>query len=238
MLLRLRNEELTERLRQLRFDLVEKEIELRIATDRHDANAAWLARKDGESVQAKIDQIVPKIDALSVVAPSDGIVHARGLESLLGTFVREGTEVARVVGDRPLQLLGAVRQDRVSMARANVGRNIPLRGPDRSLHLCGITSVEPRATDDVPAPSLAATLGGPLDVVRTDQPSRQGVEEEFRLTDPHFVVRAELLPSSATDLHSGMRVWMLLGNRNDTVGQRVAAGLQSLIFQTRAALTR
>lgn len=228
----LENRSLEEQVNQLRLSLEENSVLHRIATDRHDASGEWTAHQDRLALERKIQQMQPKVDALTIKAPKDGTIQTRELRVLMGQFVREGEEITRVVGPKDAEVIGLIHQDKIEIARKNLGQPVWIRDASYRTYLGEMRKIDPRASFQLPDQSLAAPLGGPLEVTKLDTGHREPEQHSFRLVAPHFLVRAELSPSDQSKLRAGSRVQIRLGYRNDSLAHRIMMALRHLWYET------
>lgn len=228
-LVTLRNRELREELKQLALSLQECEIAHRIATDRHDASAEWLATQDRIAIEHQMKELEPRVSALTVRASDAGVVTARDLVTMSGRFVREGDEIARIIGSQPAEVIGLVHQDQIAIAKASLGQEVQIRDPSRQQFTGRLRVVDPRASHDVIDLSLAATHDGPLEVTRIEE-DRDGFDRDedvpaLRFVDPHFIAHVDLSAQAQDQIRTGMRVAVRVGDREQSLGTRMVTRL-------------
>lgn len=227
-LLTMENRTLEQEVTQLRFSLQENAVMHRIATDRHDASAESSLEQDRIAVERKLEQIQPKAQAATILAPHSGTVARRELNVLMGQYVREGEELVRVIGNAPPEVIGVAHQDQISAVRKMTGRRIRICDAGNHCYDGRLRTIDPRASNELPDRSLAASYGGPLDV--TGQDAGSDVENDpspIRLIDPHFVLRVEIAERAVAEMKSGMRVRMDVGHRRESLWQRGTMAFRS-----------
>jgi putative peptide zinc metalloprotease protein len=227
-LLTMENRTLQQEVTQLRFSLQENAVMHRIATDRHDASAESSLEQDRIAVERKLEQIQPKAQALTILAPHSGTVARRELNVLMGQYVREGEELVRVVGNAPPEVIGVAHQDQIAAVRKMTGHSIRICDAGNHCYDGRLRTIDPRASNELPDRSLAASYGGPLDV--TGQDAGSDVENDpspIRLIDPHFVLRVEIAERAVAEMKSGMRVRMDVGHRRESLWQRGTMAFRS-----------
>ena len=218
LLVSIENETLEKQLHHLELERKEVEIQQRIAIDKHDASAEWIARRDKETITEKIEKLRPKVQSLSILAMQSGRVAIEDATLLVGRYVREGDEMMRVVNPQVKEVVATVHQNDVSIARKAVGQYVAISDIRRRNFRARIANVNPRASNTLADVSLAALYGGPLNVQR----SRDGDSDEsaLRLLEPHFQMRADVEPEQASDLLTGTRVSVHLGHRSQSLLRR------------------
>lgn len=228
-LMTLENHELREEVRQLELSLEENQVLQRIATDRHDASAEWTARQERMAIEHKLEQMRPKLRSLTIVAPHDGTVASRDLAALVGRFVDKGDELVRVSGSEKREVIGVIHQDRIRVAKANVGESVRIGDASTQVVEGLLHAIDPRASLELPDHSLAASYGGPLAVTASDADRDDSNDPHpIRLTEPHFLLRVELSADADRQLKTGMRVGVRIGYRQDSIARRIATSVRRL----------
>ena len=216
-LMEIENDELVNRLEQLEIKKQQCEIEISLAVDEHDAARAYVNRQALSSLLEQIDNLKQQVQCMNVTAPRAGRIVVRDLDSLLGTFVEEGTQLMNVADEASKEIIALVGQQEIDEVRELVNTEVTVctAGWNSSLGVLG--RVEPRATDTLAWKALAATEGGPLPVRehRDDQDS-----PSLRLLEPLFQARIEPEPIISTELPAGMRVTASIGYRTETIATR------------------
>ena len=240
-LIELENRELRLEATKLRLQLQETSLKQRIARDNHDAAAQWAEENDRGAIERQLDQLQPKLDALTVSAAHRGVVSRRNLPSMQGRFVREGDELLRVRSNRPPLIVGLIGQDHVTLARAGVGQHVEIVDPLNQRYRVKLTSIDPRASRKVTIPELTAKHGGPIGVeIANDSDS---TANRLQLMRPHFTLRARIVdgdsPSPGTKsmaarrLDSGMRAQMRLGCRQASLVERLDVAARNFLYDAR-----
>jgi putative peptide zinc metalloprotease protein len=225
LLLELENRELSSRLAQLEITKAQHEIRLRRATDRHDAGQRQVLLENQKAVQQQLAQLRLQARGLRVLAPRSGRVIARSLEATLGTYVQEGDPLLVVAGQADKELVAVVDQDAIEDVRPLVGEKIRIRTASFDAAEGVLERIEPRATDRLPDPSLAATEGGSLAVGANESDEES---DELRLLHPHFRGRIGLAADVADDVPAGTRMWASLGYRTEPIANRLRNWIRRL----------
>lgn len=184
------------------------EIEVALSRQRRDA---FLAEENLSGYQAeaqnlsaleqKLSQLQERLSGLSLRAPRDGIVVARDLSSLAGTWLQTGHLLLTVADPDTRELLVLAPQAEVEAFRGAQSGNRPARFHPRSragAFPVTISRVAPSATVHPLHFALITPFQGPLAVRRTGpaaataaDPSTSGLDG-FELTQPCFELRALL----------------------------------------------
>ncbi len=231
LMLEIENRELTNRAQQLEITWQQNEIRLRQATDQHDAGARQIVQQNQKAIAEQLRQLRDQVSGLQVVAPRNGSVVARGLASRLGTYVEEGDSLLVVASETDKELVAVIAQDVVKEVRSAVGTMLRIHTANFVRVDGRLDRIEPRASDRLPDPALAAIEGGSLGV-RAE--SDQDETELYRLLDPHFRGRIELAPNVAVDIPAGMRMQASIGYRTEPIATRMQRTIpKTLVCRTR-----
>jgi len=222
LLMEIENDDLLNRLEQLRIKRQQCEIEISLAVDEHDAANAYVNRQVLVSLDEQIANLQRQVQGMKVIAPRAGRVIVRDLGSMLGTFVEEGSQLLNVADDDSKEIVAMVGQREIDDVRAMGSSEVNICTADWMTSVGILDRVEPQATDTLAWHALAATEGGPLPVREShgdrDSPS-------LRLLEPLFQVRIRPAAMTSTQLPAGIRVTASLGYRTDTVASRATSFL-------------
>ncbi len=161
------------------------------------------AQRDALSLQ--VAQLARRVENLNVRSPSAGQLVQNDLASRVGLFLKAGEPLAMVARAEELELVATVGQLDVASLRAVVGQPIEVRLSGSTALTGTLEKVEPRASDRLQEPLLAAIYGGPLAV--QVQQSESG-EEELKLLQPRFEMHLRLEPDMAAQVTPGQMVWL------------------------------
>ncbi len=225
LLMELENRELTARLEQLEIASEQNRIRMRKATDQHDASEQQVLDEYQRSVVEQLRQLRVQAAGLRVLAPRRGHVVARGLEATIGTYIHEGDSLLVVASEADKEVVAMIDQDVIKEVRPLVGTQLRLRLASFDVTTGTLDRIEPRATEHLPDPSLAATEGGDLAVQAA---SRDDDLEAPRLLEPHFRGRIGLAADIAAGVPVGMRVQVSMGYRTEPIASRVARAIRRL----------
>lgn len=230
----LENEELRKELADLEIDLAEVRLQKRLAVNQHHASNEWGARRDEDTILENIETVRSKVSGLELVASCDGWVSVLDPLSLPGRYLHEGEEVMRVCDPQEKEIIGLVSQPDVTLARSLAGHQVLISDVSNRHFRCKIKLVDPRATRKLPAESLSAVYGGPMNVQRADQETSEqggGDPSAMQLVEPHFVVRGDLSTESGSELACGNRVRVSLGERYESLWRRSCQWIRKTLQQ-------
>jgi putative peptide zinc metalloprotease protein len=227
-LLDLENRELLSRLETLDLTWRQTEISLRQSTEAQETAKQQVLRQQLESLDQQIKSLQTQVDGLTIYASRDGQVIAPTLAGRIGDYVDEGESLMIVADARDKHLVAVIDQEQLEEAREYLGREVQIRSVGFSGNAGTLTRIEPRATDRLPSPSMAATEGGSLAVRRLDE-ATDG--ESMRMILPAFRGRVDLTPQACEVLPAGLRVTTVLGHQSETLAMRWKHSIDELWYR-------
>jgi putative peptide zinc metalloprotease protein len=230
LLVELENRELVSELQQLEVTFQQNEIRLRRAIERHEPSERQVLQEDQKAITQQLDQLRSQAGGLRLVATRAGRVVAHGLEARLATYVEEGDPLLVVASESDKELVALIDQDVVEEVRSHVGRMLRIRSASFDTVTGRLDRIEPRATDRLPDPSMAASEGGSLAVQPvTDKDDPEAV----RLLEPHFRGRVVIQPDVAAEVPAGMRMRVSVGYRTEPIASRVRRTIRRIWHKAR-----
>ncbi|TWU03829.1 efflux RND transporter periplasmic adaptor subunit [Neorhodopirellula pilleata] len=182
-LLRLVNEELDQELRSLQIDQQRVEVLLRQAFSQSDEAEVLSLKQQAVAIEQQWQQVKRRHSDLLVRADRDGHVVAANLASLRGTYLSEGDTLMNIVGEGDLELIALLSPEHMGTLRPTCGEPIRIRTASRESFETRWKVIQPRASDRLPFPALAALNGGPLPTKHDRDASG---DDGLRLVQPHF----------------------------------------------------
>ena len=176
-----------------------------VEADVRAANAAEIAERE-----AQLNNSV-------VVARASGRVVTRDLDSIIGSYVREGEELLAIGNESRKEIVMAVAQQDVPTIAENAGSAIDafLKTSGSRRLECQLGMVDPRASQTIDQPALGANNGGPLAV----QPLESETSEEaWELTEPRFLAKVQLTSTQSESLRTGQLATLRLRKARGTLG--------------------
>jgi putative peptide zinc metalloprotease protein len=216
LLIELKNDDLQTEMHQLESSVAQAGVLRRSALNEHDAAQAQVALSNQQALLERLAEIRQQCDHLRVFAPVDGRVVARNLRNLIGTYVQEGDELMAVGDEQRKELLVSIAHDQVDDVLPRIGQVTRFRLGSCRLYEGTLTQVEPRASRNLPHPSLSATVGGPLAVSEDSEDEQPG---DSRLVEPRFPGVITIAPQTCDRLASGARGYALFGLRDEPAGR-------------------
>lgn len=228
LLLELENRQLTGQLRQIEIALEKCEIRLRQAAGQHDTALQFVLRQSREGLIEQRTHLRTQVDGLRVVAPRDGRLIDRQIELRLGTYIHEGDPLFWVAERGDKEVVAVVAQDSVATVRRCIGQPVRIVAASLASPEARLARIDPRASDRLPDPSLAAPEGGPMAVHAKSETQANEDAESFQLLAPHFLARIELGPELADQIPAGMRLTASFGYRTDPIASRIGQAVRRL----------
>jgi hypothetical protein len=218
-LLTLRNEELQTACRELELASEASERKQLIYLQKNEIASAQIERENRGALDKRLAEKRRQLDALVVRAPQAGMVLARNLPALLGTYLREGEEVLFLGEPARKELRAAVSEADAQHFAARFQEPIPVRLQSRSWHQARLVRITPRASREPLHPALRADLGGPL-AVKARKPDDKG-RQEYELTEPRFRATLALSDSLGRAVSAGEIGQISIRPLDTTVGARL-----------------
>ena len=232
LLLTLENQEVTNELADLEFQIQIQEIAARIAHRDNEMAEYEAIKKKLDSLQDQRLRVAGKVATLDVRAPIDGTVIAPDLKSLEGKYVESGTDLLSVGSTGEKEVRVSIEQSNIEAFRdqSNSDVRLSIRGHRLRKDAARLERVNPRATRRVLHGGLAATSGGPLAV----QQSADGGSEDLVLVEPHFEGVVKVPKTLSSELRSGEICKVSLGRGHQRVYEKLYAIAKSY-FDAKAA---
>ncbi|MFN3192738.1 MAG: biotin/lipoyl-binding protein [Aureliella sp.] len=203
-ILLLQNDELELELASVRTELAQ--VRQSASSARWEGDSAKLAAFNAEltALMTKEAELAEQVTGLLVSAPHNGRLVARNIENRTGVFIEKGQELCSIGNHAKKRL-------KISLSvwdakRVNDWRADPIRvsTAGRPSWLTYLSRIETRATDRPADPSLTATGGGNLAVVKVDD------EQDPVLTEPRVNAFICLDAVTSEDLQCGQRCFVRL----------------------------
>jgi putative peptide zinc metalloprotease protein len=204
------------KVRQLETELKRSEVRLRQLQSEGDAARYTMEQSRFDGLQGQIKEMRSYLLTLRMTAPSDGILVARRLDELEGTFVSRGTELASISDPLRREVKVVVSEDEIEHFRAQVDFPISVKVSGRGGSFEGVLErVEPQASRQPPHLALTAAAGGPLPVQRARQQNKEKDGESYELVEPAFKAVVKLKGRLEESLYAGelarVRFWSRKG---------------------------
>lgn len=223
-LIELTNPELVAEHRQLKIKRQQNTIRLRSAIESRDDAMRLVLQQRAQMLDEQMASVQTKVDALKIFAAKSGTIIARALETKQGTFVREGDPIVTIAEPTDKEVIAWVTQQDLDGAAELVDLPVRVTTKDGTMIEATLQRIEPRASDRLDHPSLAATHGGPL-AIRMEQENA----DALTLIDPHFRARIALDTNAAERLPAGSLLKADLGYQRLTIAQRIELKVAELM---------
>lgn len=227
----MRNPQLESEAADLQLAISQSELRRRVFREQNDIAAAQAEAEDQTAYRLELDERQRQLARSRIVAPADGTVLARDLNSKLGTFLEEGQELL-AVGDRQSKRLEiAIPQENIEIFTAQVGAQLEVlvRSPGIPPQGSRLESVDSQGSRNVRHEALSAIYGGPLTVRPILQTADSPSQEEWELLEPMFHGLAPLTQAQSTNLRAGQITTVRLSASRGTLGQYVSRSIRNWV---------
>ena len=206
LLVSLKNEEVSARLKDLQQRVAQEELRQQTANRDHNGAALSVSQANLESLQLQLAECQKQVDGLELCAGRNGCVVAHDLNRLVGTFAKPGLELLTIGREDQKELQVSIGQRELAGTLQVVGDPVRVRiGTHRVVHGT-LDRINPQGSRNVPHPALAASNGGPLAVVAKDKSSDlDDSQNTIRLTEHRFTGIVRLDAADASQLRCGER---------------------------------
>ena len=180
-----------------------------------------------ESMIKRKNDLEERIADLHVVAPQDGAVIARDLDSKQGKYFQPGTEILSIGDPDEVKAIALTRQSDIEWLESSPDASVDLLiwGRHQSAVIQGkIHLINPRARDDLPHDAFAASAGGPLPVVPRSQvqTTADASDNEMVLTEPRVTVEINVGQKYQEQLVPGQTGQMHIRSRHENMAAYLA----------------
>ena len=172
------------------------------------------AQAQRDALDIQVAQLRRRVADLLVRSPRDGRLVSNELNRNLGMFLKAGEPLAMVARPGDLEIVASIGQHDVPLMRSAVGSLIVAQVASGKRLAGRLEKVDPRASDQLLQPLLAASYGGPI-AVRTEQ-STTG-SEDLKLLQPRFNCRLRLRPETAAQVIPGQIVSLRVPGNSATL---------------------
>lgn len=221
LLISLRNDDTALEQADLTLQLKQETLRYQRSVRDHEAGDARVAKSNLKSIQQRLDEASKRLKLLEIRANRSGVIVARDLSSLVGTYVQEGDELLVIdKGSREFRI--SISQEDVQQTSQLADAVVSLRIGTRPAIAGTIRRINPRASRDLLLPALAASEGGSVTV--TAETTADGTETLKSTTE-----RFDGVVTLGTDasILAGERGCVLLGIRDKPLGHHLYDYMES-----------
>jgi putative peptide zinc metalloprotease protein len=216
------NEQLAVELERVESLLTKHEVE-RLASFGVDAMRAGLAEDELARLSAERDRLQQKIELLTVRSATAGRVALHQPHDLLGKYLTQGQLVAHVLTTEPPLVRVLVRNEDVSLVRAQPGAiDVTTALDPGTAYQATLEREIPQASLALPTAALGEAGGGVIPVDPTDQSGRTAREARFQF---------DLRLTRAAEAHIGARVLVTFRHGDATPAQQLAVLLRRIFLR-------
>jgi putative peptide zinc metalloprotease protein len=227
LLVSLQNEKLVAEYESLLLEAQLTEHQARVYQEQGDLGAFQIAQGNLESIRKQAAEVKLLVDGLELRAPASGRVISDSLESLSGRYLKKGEVVCRIATDERKIVSALVSQQDIKSIKPDLIGGVSISVWGASSNLRGkIDRIEPRATNQLNHPALAATTGGPLAVVALRNGREESAQQQWQLVEPRVTVECSLADEDSRTLHAGQLAEVRLHARDESLGRYLWNGIQ------------
>ncbi len=185
------------------------------------------------SLQTQLAQLIQRTERLEVRAPVDGTLIQHDLSRQLGKFFKSGTPLGLIATPGAMEVHLSASQKDAERMRECLGSSVEIRLMDGSRAFGRIEKVEPRCTDVLHEPQLAAIYGGSIAVELSQD---EAGNESLKLLVPRFdvLIQPEASHTRGDNFwNPGQTLWVRVPGNSSTLwdGFRQWADAQWSQFQ-------
>lgn len=229
LLVTLENPELEQELGSLQIDIQISKLRVNTFFNEEKISQVQLEEESLASLEKKQVELKQRIADLTIVAPQDGQVLARELNTLEGQHLQPGTEILSIGQPGNIQAVALTQQSDVEWVSSNPEAEVELLiwgRHENSLIDGQISHINPRARDDLPHEAFSATTGGPLAVVPRNQvEGEQQDEKDMMLVNPRVPIEISLSQEDRSSLHPGQTGQLIVRSRDQNMGKYLVTNL-------------
>ena len=227
-LVTLRNDDVIRKRHELQLQIEQAQVRHRMALDAGDTPAVHVELSNVRALHEQLAEATRQFKALSVRAPVSGKVVRRSLANEIGNFVDEGSILLSIGKEDKKELVVSLAHDDLDRVAPSIGDQVRVRTGLIANMTGEFTRLEPRASDDVPYECLAATAGGPLPVVHTEDGASDAVPN-LKLTHARFRGVVTMSAADSARLNCGQRVFVNVWSGSDRLGPWLVESIQDWI---------
>jgi putative peptide zinc metalloprotease protein len=227
LIAKLENRELSSEIRDLELAMEQSRLRARALEQQDELAASQAELEELDSLRKKLEEKQQEANHLTLAAPCAGRVLVRNTESLVGTYMTVGAEIAKIGAETNKEVRVSILQEDVHAFNTRLGSSVRVRLSGGQQLWCELTKLPPKASTSPTHPSLCAPHGGPLEV-RTKR-DREGGEEVHELLKPRFVGVVSLSPAESNSLRAGQRGLVSL-SRGDSIAVRLLDKLHRMFW--------
>lgn len=218
------NYELLKEAENLQISIKQSVLRTRLHQGKTEIAAVQAEEKTRRALISEFQQRREQLAKSKLTAPAAGTIITPEVHQLPGTFVNEGDEILSIGQESNKKIELSIAQEDADFFRDYVGTKVQavLRSPGFGPIECRLIRVEPRGSQAVSHPALAASADGPIPVqnVQIDSTnSASQADEEWEFVEPRFVGVAELTADQSLNLRAGQTATVQLDTARGTLGQ-------------------
>ncbi|MBX3423808.1 MAG: HlyD family efflux transporter periplasmic adaptor subunit [Pirellulaceae bacterium] len=162
-----------------------------------------------ESLLTQLEQLESRVQRLLIRAPIRGTIVAIPIQHILGHAISIGQTVCLIAPSQELEAVISVDQRHVPRLQQAIGKPLSVSTTNGVNTMGIVEKVDPKGSDYLTEPLLAASYSGPIPVEFTQDAKQQS---QLRMLSPRFSVKIKL--PSGSGLRPGQMVWIRIPGKS------------------------
>jgi len=218
--------------------LVVAELQIRVRQSKSQVRALRYEGKTADSqseaqqlaaLQQRLREKNEQLEALTLCAPVAGTVVARDLDSLRGTYLKQGAEILVIGSEDHKELNISIAQEDVDIFSDYLQQAFWVRIHGAPRFATSLTKVSPRARREPSSQGFCAPLGGPLPVRILNSMETYGdAQLRYELLAPRFDGNLSLSREQSLSLLAGQRGFVVLRADKRSIADHLLSRLRQL----------
>ncbi|MFV2067200.1 MAG: efflux RND transporter periplasmic adaptor subunit, partial [Pirellulales bacterium] len=226
---------------QLRREV--SDLQIRVRQSKNQVRALRYEAKTADS-QAEAEQLTllerrlqdkkEQLEALTLRAPETGTVVSHDLDSLRGTYLKQGVDVLVIGSEHRKELNISIAQEDVDIFSDHLQQALSVRLHGAPGFAASLTKVSPRALREPSSQGFCAPLRGPLPVrVLSSMATHRDARLRYELLAPRFDGSLNLSREQSLSLVAGQRGFVALRASKRSIADHLWSRLRQ-VFRTRS----
>ena len=216
-IVRLRNPEIDLEIVRLESEAEAAKIQARIYKQSNDMSLSLTELEKLDGIKKQLAEKRVQAKSLEIVAPFDGFVFQRNLDTKIGSFAKQGDTLVNMAQKQTKEIVVSIDQRDWESLKGKEGSEMRVVLKSLPVFKAKITRIDPRATDVPIHASMCAAAGGPLAIV-PGTASDDDEQPDHRLLTPHFTADLQLDAATSEKLKAGQRGRAFFQTRRQSLG--------------------
>ncbi len=234
-LLRLENPEISAELADLKLAIAQATIQCRVFKQNRKLAAYQAEVERRESLEQQLTEQQAEVDNLTIRAKAGGTLIATNFDSLVGTYLQTGAELAAIGDQDDKNLRVSIDQDDLAAFKDRVGKRVSLIVPNVRTIQGRLHHVDPRASLRPSHLALCAVNHGPIAVRKTSaaKADKAEVDTSLEYLTPRFLGIVDVSPVDQRQLACGQLGTVSCRPWRESIGQHLLATVRQWLEKLR-----